>query len=376
MNITFLKLYTTKELNSAFYNSQELGMAKALVEVYPEHNVNVVLLTYRKSTGTKELKKEHINNKITLYIVPTFSIGHHGIMKLDILKELQTDLVHLLADNMIYAPNVIRYCRREKIKIHLYIGTIISDNSRIYRQFVSRFLMQRNIRAYRKCDVYVKTPAVMKQCEEYGIRAKLAPVGLDKNTTIISEKSGKEIRKELSLPLDKKLLLFVGRFEEYKRPLDAIELISGLGREYILVMVGEGVLSEKIDRKAEEQGVKDRIIRFKRVQNARMREFYKACDFFVNFNRVEIYGMSILEAMCHECVVLAMHAPGPDFIVKDGETGFLCRTIDDVAFKIDHLSNNPEIAKKIAQGARQYVLQNLMWENTVKAFDDFRINEG
>ena len=144
MNITFLKLYITNEINSSFYNSQEIGLAKAVTTVYPEHRVNIVLLTRGES------KTQQITDRVTLYVVKAKGLGHHGRIDLSLLKELKTDLVHLLADNMLYAPNVIRYCRKNGIKYHLYIGTLFTDSNKWYRKTLDRLMMARNIAEYNR----------------------------------------------------------------------------------------------------------------------------------------------------------------------------------------------------------------------------------
>ena len=379
MNITFLKLYITDELNSNFYNSQEIGLAKAVTRVHPEHRVNIVLLSRDES------KKQEITDKVTLYVVNAKGIGHHGMLDLELLKELKTDLVHLLADNMLYAPNVIRYCRQNGIKYHLYIGTLFTDSNKWYRKALDRLIMARNIAEYKKSSVYVKTPAVQEQCKELGIKAKLAPVGLNPEDVIVSERSVDEIKAQYGIPADKKVLLFVGRLEEYKHPLDAIDAMRGLDDH--LVIVGQGSLEEALRRRIKEYGFDDCVTIIPRVPNSEMKHLYKACDYFVNFNPDEIYGMSILEAMAHKCLVFAIDAPGPDFLIENGVTGFLCDSVekmtlkicrceaeDEAAFrmaaKVDNFSNG-EQSEAILEAARQQILDKFIWDKLVERFEDF-----
>ena len=54
-----------------------------------------------------------------------------------------------------------------------------------------------------------------------------------------------------------------------------------------------------------------------------MDEIYSVADIFINTNDKEIYGMSILEAMYCGCPVVAKRAPGPEFIVDNGQTGYV-----------------------------------------------------
>ncbi len=380
MNITFLKLYITDELNSNFYNSQEIGLAKAVTRVHPEHRVNIVLLTRGES------RKQEITDNVTLYVEKAKGIGHHGMLDLGLLKELKTDLVHLLADNMLYAPNVIRYCRQNGIKYHLYIGTLFTDSNKKWRKALDRLMMARNIAEYRTCPVYVKTPAVQELCRELGIDAKLAPVGLSPEDVVFSERSVDEIRAQYGIPADKKVLLFVGRLEEYKHPLDAIDAMRGLDDH--LVIVGQGSLESELRKRIAEYGFEDVVTIIPRVPNSEMKHLYKACDYFVNFNPDEIYGMSILEAMAHKCLAFAIDAPGPRFLIDNGVTGFLCDSVEEMTLKIckceaedaaacrmeaknDGFCNGRK-SGKIIEAARKQILNVFIWDKLVDKFDDIR----
>ena len=56
---------------------------------------------------------------------------------------------------------------------------------------------------------------------------------------------------------------------------------------------------------------------------------------FVNLNENEIFGMSLLEAMYAGCPPVARHAPGPDLIIENGISGYLCDTVAEMAAALD-----------------------------------------
>ena len=399
------------EVNSDSYNSQEIGLAKALVQIHPGCHVDIVLL----SIGCKgDMSSKDILPGITLHVVKARGIGHHGIIAPQIISSFNPELVHILADNMLFAPNIIRYCKKNNINYHLYIGTLFTDNKKWYRQMLDRLMMSRNIRAYRKSRVYVKTPFVQKQCKELGIDAKVVPVGLNQEDTILSAADIAAVRKKYNLPQDKKILLFVGRLEEYKHPLETVEVLqllksysksdlnnlssvhiisdrnntsdarAGMDEketsdgwsdntapdDFILLIIGDGSLQEKIRTRALELELTDKIIHIPQIPNSEMPDIYKACDFYINFNPDEIYGMAILEAMCHKCPVFAMRAPGPEFLIDDGKTGFLCDSVDEMAEKIITCVEDTQMSGRISKSAREKVLSSLIWTETARLFDD------
>ena len=84
--------------------------------------------------------------------------------------------------------------------------------------------------------------------------------------------------------------------------------------------------------------------------------------------------MSILEAMAHGCLVFAIDAPGPSFLIRDGETGFLCKTVDDMARKLKDIAGSKGKTETILSEARAYIVYNLTWDNLVHNFLMFRDN--
>ena len=369
MNIVFLKLYITNDVDNKFYNSQEIGLARAICKADPEHRVDIVFLSRSVSYRKKIVDSE----RISVHTLPARGIGHHGFLDLSILEELHADYVHLLADNMIYAPDVINYCNRKGIGCHLYIGTLFSDSDKWYKQAIGKLFMTRNIRAYRKVQVYTKTPKVMEQCRQLGIDAKLAPVGLPEEALIISDRSAEDIRKEYGIPADKKILLFVGRLEAYKHPLDSIELLKRLGNGYHLCLVGKGSLQKEIESRIIQYNLDSSVTLLPQVPNTQMKDLFKACDYYVNFNPDEIYGMAILEAMSHECLVVAIKAAGPDFLVDNGVTGFICSNVGEMADKIAEIGSKESnfSAEEMLEKARHRVLEKFTWEKTRECFDCF-----
>lgn len=78
------------------------------------------------------------------------------------------------------------------------------------------------------------------------------------------------------------------------------------------------------------------------LPNESVHVYYHACDAFVNLNDQEIFGMSLLEAMFAGCPPVARHAPGPDLIIEDGLSGWLCSTVPQLAEALGRIT--PEMA--------------------------------
>jgi 1,2-diacylglycerol 3-alpha-glucosyltransferase len=174
-----------------------------------------------------------------------------------------------------------------------------------------------------------KTPTVKKSLKDKGIaNVEVCPVGLD--LTLLKEDyedySPIELKAKYGYQADDKVVLFIGRLIDEKRPLDMLEIFKELTARndaYKLLMVGTGELKDAVKAKIKQLGLEEKVTMRERIPNSDIWELYRFADTFVNLNRQEIFGMAILEAMYYGCKVVAWHAPGPDFIITDKEPGYL-----------------------------------------------------
>lgn len=349
MNLAMVRLYCGESGQIGFYNMQELGLAKALVK----HGLNVYIMILNNKIH--EVKEERISTNITIVYVPAKKIANHGLFNCKILLEYHIDIVHLQSDNQIYAPYVMKFCENQDIECYNYVGTLYTDSSNIIKRKVMNLVTIRNAKYFKKFTTFAKTPTVQKQLEFKNVEAKVVPVGLDIDIIPDIKESKEELRVKMGLPVEKKILIFVGRLENYKKPFDAIKLIKSLNDDYILIMIGKGSLKDAIFEKIKEYDIEEKILYFEALPNNEIHEYYKLSDFFVNFNDKEIFGMSILEAMYQECVVIAKEAPGPSFIIENGISGYIVNHLEDMATLVNNLP--PEIGRN----AYERIISKFNW---------------
>ena len=349
MNLAMVRLYCGESGRLSYYNMQELGFAKAIAKC----GIRVFILFLNHES--REIQEEYISKNITIVHVPAKKIFNHGFFNTNLLLEYQIDVVHLQSDNQIYAPHVMKFCKNKDIKCYNYVGTFYTDSSNVIKRKVMNFVSNRNAKYFKKFTTFVKTPVVQKQLQLKGVEAKVIPVGLDIDIIPDIKESKEELRVKLGFPGDKKILIFVGRLETYKKPFDAIELIKSLNNEYILIMIGKGSLKDAIFEKIKQYDIEEKIRYFEAVPNKEIHEYYKLSDFFMNFNDKEIFGMSILEAMYQECVVIAKDAPGPSFIIENGISGYIVNDLEDMTSLANHLPS------EIGRNARNRIITKFNW---------------
>lgn len=364
MKLAIIRLYCGKSGEKGFYNIQEIGLAKSLAK----KGIKVDIFFLSNSIKEKYTIEE-LEDGVRLITLKSKSIFNHGVFSLNILNEFEIDVVHLLSDNQILAPNVIKYCKNRKISYYCYVGTIESDSNNIIKKSIMDFVGIRNIRAYKSSIVICKTKEVEEKLNYKGItNTKIIPVGLDLDVIPEINDSPEKIKSELDL-LNVKVLLFVGRLEEYKRPLKFIELIKYMNdknKDFSGIIIGNGSLNEEVCKKINEYGLGNKIVLIDKVNNDKIHRYYKASDAFINLNKNEIFGMSILEAMYQECLVIAHNAPGPNYIIDSGKDGVLLNSddLDSWCSEIEKSINKTYIKSN----ARKKIIKEFNWNSISDKF--------
>lgn len=359
MKFGIVETYCGASGQKGFYNSQELGLARAMMPLGYEPVV------FYPGRGLATPEEERTPDGIPVVRVPAKAVGVHGRYDWKILLEYGVEAIQIGSDNQIFAPDLIRFCDNNGIRVYNYLGTVGSDTGNPLKALLMGLLYRRNLRTFRTHKCFAKTPAVARRLEQLGVPdVEVAPVGLDLSVIPEITEPKEALREKLHLPADQTLLLFVGRLDEYKRPLEAVRLLEQLPG-VVLVMIGTGSMDAEVEREANNAGVWSRVIRIARLPNEQVQQYYAACDYYVNFNLKEIFGMSILEAMYQDCTVLACHAPGPDFILEDGVSGFLTQNTDTMAQLVR------SGARLAPGGAKRRILESFVWTNTARRFDQW-----
>lgn len=347
-----------EEWTNGHYNVQEIGLAKAFEEFGHEVTIIYWVKASDKKCGTEVAISEHIYK---VYL-PGRNIKHHIVFNCNLLKKFNFDLIHIQADNLFYVPEVTKWCRKNRIPYYCYVGTIESSNPSRIQRCIINFITKRNLKAFSKSKVFVKTPSMKKKLDSFGINdVEVAAVGLDLSIIPKISDDRLELRKKLKLSVDKKIVLCVCALRESKHPLDIFKVASGLDDGYQIAFIGNGDLSAEMDARIAQKDFECDFIRIPCVENSAIHKYYKCSDFFVNLNPDEIFGMAILEAMYQGCTVIARHAPGPDFIIEDKKCGYLANTAEEMA----------ELIKSVpATGvaSKNRVIENFSWNimaNTV-----------
>jgi glycosyltransferase involved in cell wall biosynthesis len=155
---------------------------------------------------------------------------------------------------------------------------------------------------------------------------------------------------------DKRLVLFVGRKERFKRYDVAIEALELIGDDRIhLVMIGRD-----IDHHAASSS---RVTYLGEVSQDDLADAYDGCDVFVMPSENESFGMVFLEAWARRKPVIGNRACGGGrCLIDDGEDGYLCTSAEEIAGRIVQLVANPDLARKLGRAGYEKVACRYTWE--------------
>jgi glycosyltransferase involved in cell wall biosynthesis len=206
----------------------------------------------------------------------------------------------------------------------------------------------------------------IRYLKEKGIEINHIPPGVNCNSFT---KGPSNIRWKYNIKDDEVVLISVGR------------LISGKGFEFLidgfnevikevqnlkLIIVGDGVLKSKLEKKVAEFRIQDKVIFAGKINHRELPKYYSAADIFLLLSSYENFSNVILEAKACELPIIATNVGGFPLQIKDGINGFLVNYGDlrSLKEKIIYLAKNSNIREKMGKLNRQEVLEKYSWEET------------
>ncbi|RMG54985.1 MAG: glycosyltransferase [Acidobacteria bacterium] len=271
-----------------------------------------------------------------------------------LMRACEADIVHLHEPNPLAVFSYLAVRPRSKL--------VVSFHSEIVRQRVLArayrpFLMEVLRRADR---IIVGSPAPLDHWSTlapFRHKCAIVPFGIDTRPFQDEERwaaRARDIRRRYGEPL----LLFVGRLVYYKGLEYLIEAMRRIPAR--LLVIGDGPLRERFQRKIEEDGLGEKIALLGERSPEHLPAYYHACDVFVlpSTHRSEAFGIVQLEAMaCGKPVVSTNLPSGVPWVNRDGETGLVVppRDVDALVRAIRLLLAHSELRWRLGRRGRHRV---------------------
>lgn len=177
-----------------------------------------------------------------------------------------------------------------------------------------------------------------------------------------------ECREKLRLPLDDKIILFLGMLDPYKGPdilLKAMPIIAEEIPTAKLLFVGGGVMRGELERLRKRAGV-DGYIKFAGFVEESMKSlYYRAADVFClpSVMKSEVFPIVLLEASASGLPMVVSDLDTFKCIIEDGYNGIVTKRGDEknLADAIIYLLENKDVREEMGKNARKKV-GDYSWE--------------
>jgi len=191
-----------------------------------------------------------------------------------------------------------------------------------------------------------------------------------------------EARESIGVPLDERILLFVGRIEPLKGLETLLRAIARLRETGVQCQVphsliviggdpnasGENLTSEmaRLQGISKELGLNELVLFLGKRGQDTLPYYYSAADVLIMPSHYESFGMVALEAMACGTPVVASQVGGLAFLVLDGETGYVVPDGDAEALaqRLTRLLTDNDLRERLGRRAANYA-REYSWENIV-----------
>lgn len=376
MDIAIVVLFMNSFGKKGFYQSQEFGMADAFAEI--GYDVDV----YRcvTSGAGKETRSCGVGASYDVFYKEVRRFGTHALFDPESFFVRRYDAVIAFCDTQLIVPRLEKYCRANGTRFIPYVGVTesVAYSMKLKKHVMDRVFRAGTLRTYRKCrHIFCKNRDVMRSLEALGVpadRLVLSPVGINTGMLNMDFSYDKRAacRRESGFDEKDRLLLYVGRLNNEKRPLDMFGILdrlnAGDGRsKYKMIMIGDGFLSGEVERLAAEHNRDGETVRYLRqVRYEDMWKYYAASDYFINLWDREVFGMAIVEAIYYMTPSFLISAPGPEVIAEGMENAHICRSDDEIAARIRECSADRESLER----DRERLIRNFSWKRFVRNIEE------
>ncbi|MCZ8189343.1 MAG: hormogonium polysaccharide biosynthesis glycosyltransferase HpsO [Microcystis sp. LE19-338.1B] len=208
--------------------------------------------------------------------------------------------------------------------------------------------------------------------KERGYRGKytvLPQLGVDE--VLFSPGKQPDLARALGIEPDEFVIGFIGRFVEEKGILTLIKAVAKLTGKWKLLLLGRGILKDKIVSEATAAGISDRLMIVESVPHDQVVNYINLMNTLVLPSEItyqvktltavgwkEQFGHVLIEAMACQIPVIGSDSGEIPFVIADTGLIFPEKDGEALAKSIQTLLDNPSFAQELGQRGYQRVMTN------------------
>lgn len=254
------------------------------------------------------------------YPIPLFPITHKTLKQVD---KFEPDIIH------VHHPFHIGYfgsvlSKRFDVPLVFTYHTKYDYYAEKYFEFLPESLkknfVQNSVKEFcNKVDLIIAPSRYIKNeilGNEFGNGIVTIPtIPNDLHRTSLSKE---RLRKMLDLPIDKKIVLTVGRLSVEKKTDLLVKSMEYLSNDFILVVCGSGPLEKSLNKFVKKNDLEKKILFTGKVDRKNISKYYEAADVFYFASDSETQGLIFWEALNFGLPVVAVDTSVSQEWIKPG----------------------------------------------------------
>ncbi|CAM3373518.1 MULTISPECIES: glycosyltransferase family 4 protein [Saccharibacillus] len=211
-------------------------------------------------------------------------------------------------------------------------------------------------------SVVAPTQKVRSLLQSYGVPGdiQVVPTGVDLSQFQAELPAERRLllRKSLGLAEEDRVLVSVGRLAKEKNLEEILRFVSRCPHPRLkLLIVGDGPNRQALERRADELGLRERIVFAGMVQPEQVANYYKLGDLFVSASNSETQGLTYIEAMASGVPVLCRRDDCLNGVVDSGVNGWQYETFEQFEASLATALDRPGLLAELGGNARKLALE-------------------
>jgi glycosyltransferase involved in cell wall biosynthesis/peptidoglycan/xylan/chitin deacetylase (PgdA/CDA1 family) len=157
--------------------------------------------------------------------------------------------------------------------------------------------------------------------------------------------------------------------EGHKGLIESLKAVAELKNQYPeihLNIVGRGDNYEHFKKLCRKMEIENNVTFCGLLKTKDIVTIYQKTNVFIAPAKKESFGIAIIEAMACGLPVIANNAEGIPYLIQNEKNGYIVDVKkNQIADKVKFLFQNPSVAKRIGDAARDFVVANYQWDNNV-----------
>jgi glycosyltransferase involved in cell wall biosynthesis len=329
---------------------------------------------YTKKGGLKSKLLAALSRSLPQFLFEVLEIGYNLIAYLKLSRVISCRNIRFIYERNAFFLFAGAYlAKKHKIPYLVEINEVAGEE-RVRKQFLVSLAKSIEHYAVNRADAIIVVSDFLKEkIRERGINSAkihVMPNGVD--TALFNpDKVHNHIRSQLGIDKHQVVLGFIGWFVPWHNLELLIESFSQIAKNKnaVLVLIGDGVLKDRLQQMARDMGVANRVIFPGAVPYEQVPEYIAIMDICAIPGSNEYRSpIKLFEYMAMEKPVAAPRLKPIQDVMQDGQEGILFAPDDGESLKqsLEFLIDHQEKRKIVGQNARLKIIAKHTWRKNAE----------